>query len=74
MKHKPTEIKLSDVLRRNRTRRQKLVEENEKLKASLAWAVGNLPFEHPYEWSDEDNHDAHVEALNLLGRGDKDVN
>lgn len=44
-----------------------LVAEVERLRKSLEWAVGNLPFENYFEWSDEDNSDAHRDALSLLG-------
>lgn len=44
-----------------------LVAEVEMLRKSLSWAVGNLPFENAYEWSDDENADAHYEAIRLLG-------
>lgn len=44
-----------------------LVAEVERLRESLKWAVGNLPFENAFEWSDDENADAHYAALRLLG-------
>lgn len=44
-----------------------LVAEVERLRKSLKWAIVNLPFEHPFEWSDEDSHDAHKEAIIASG-------
>ena len=44
-----------------------LVEEVDRLRESLKWAVGNLPFENAFEWSDDENADAHYAALRLLG-------
>jgi len=40
--------------------------EVERLRESLKWAVGNLPFENAFEWSDDENADAHYAALRLL--------
>lgn len=44
-----------------------LVAEVGRLRESLKWAVGNLPFENAFEWSDDENADAHYAALRLLG-------
>ena len=44
-----------------------LVAEVERLRESLKWAVGNLMFENEFEWSDDENADAHYAALRLLG-------
>lgn len=44
-----------------------LVAAVERLRESLKWAVGNLPFENAFEWSDDENADAHYAALRLLG-------
>lgn len=44
-----------------------LVAQVERLRKSLKWAIGNLPFEHPFEWSDEDSHYAHKEAIIASG-------
>ena len=44
-----------------------LVAEVEQLRESLKWAVNNLPFENAFEWSDDENADAHYAALRLLG-------
>lgn len=44
-----------------------LVSEVEQLRQALKWAVGNLPFENAFEWSDDENADAHYAALRLLG-------
>ena len=44
-----------------------LVAEVERLRESLKWAAGNLPFENAFEWSDDENADAHYAALKLLG-------
>jgi len=44
-----------------------LVAEVERLRESLKWAVGNLPFENAFEWSDDENADAHYAAIRLLG-------
>lgn len=44
-----------------------LVAEVERLRESLKWAVGNLPFENAFEWSDDENADSHYTALRLLG-------
>lgn len=37
-----------------------------QLQESLRWALDNLCYEHPYEWSDDDNADAHEKALELV--------
>ena len=44
-----------------------LVDEVERLRESLKWAVVNLMFENAFEWSDDENADAHYAALRLLG-------
>lgn len=44
-----------------------LIAEVERLRESLKWAVENLPFENAFEWSDDENANAHYAALRLLG-------
>ena len=68
MQHYKQEAEQWEVRATNEaSRAQDLQAEVERLRESLKWAVGNLMFENAFEWSDDENADAHYAALRLLG-------